>query len=219
MPKFDTSWIAASKIPAPRKNVRRSHRLSLAFPARVTEALNRTGGHKYSQMVVYSGAATPCAERLSKQGFLHRLLMITRRFLLAISPAAILGLRASAFTPGDSWSSKQPEDWSEKDIHQILTKSPWAKTGASRFRRLERRPAWPVPQGAVLQAVESGGPPGGRRSPPGGGPPGGGPPGGGIWRRSRLDTRSWMIVVRWDFPRFPIRLCLQEFAGTRRGIL
>ena len=80
--------------------------------------------------------------------------MITRRFLLAISPAAILGLRASAFTPGDSWSSKQPEDWSEKDIHQILTKSPWAKQVPVDFGDLNGGPPGGAP-GGVLQAVES----------------------------------------------------------------
>ena len=53
MPKFDASWIAASKIPAPRKNVRRSHRLSLAFPARVTEALIEQGVTNIHKMVVY----------------------------------------------------------------------------------------------------------------------------------------------------------------------
>lgn len=29
---------------------------------------------------------------------------------------------------GDAWKKKPPQDWTEKDLHQLLTKSPWAKS-------------------------------------------------------------------------------------------
>lgn len=91
--------------------------------------------------------------------------MMTRRVFVSISPVAFLSLRTAAFG-ADPWTAKKPEDWTDKDDHQILTKSPWAKQVSAEFGN-------PADGGF--------GPPGGGFGPggPGGGPPGGGPPGGG----------------------------------------
>ncbi len=126
--------------------------------------------------------------------------MITRRIVLAISPAAILGLRASAFMP-DSWNDKKPESWSEKDIRQILTRSPWAKEVTVDFGDGNGGPFGGAPGGPP----GGGGPPG--DGPPGGGvggPGGGGPPGGGLGG-SPGSMPEFRIVVRWDSA-LPIRL-------------
>jgi hypothetical protein len=183
MPKFDTSWMAAKKVPAPRKNVSRSQRFSLAFlawviiqfmPKQLFTILHKMAGSLRCR--------NTCVERLLNRSI--RRPMITRRFLLAISPSAIVGMRASAFAPGDPWNDKKPESWSQKDVHQILTKSPWAKEVAIDFGDAD------------------GGPPGG------GGPAGGGPPGGALGGGpgSMPEIR---IVVRWDSA-LPIRLAAKN---------
>jgi hypothetical protein len=52
---------------------------------------------------------------------------MTRREILMLSLAAVPGLSSPA---GEFWNDKKPEDWSEAEIQEILTKSPWAKEGA-----------------------------------------------------------------------------------------
>ena len=48
---------------------------------------------------------------------------------------AILAAAAIAFAGGDVWKAKSMDQWTDKDINEILATSPWAKAGV-------------VPQGA-----------------------------------------------------------------------
>src|SRR5277367_3341277 len=43
--------------------------------------------------------------------------------------AAILGAAAIAFAGGDVWKTKSMDQWTDKDIMEILNTSPWAKPG------------------------------------------------------------------------------------------
>jgi hypothetical protein len=52
---------------------------------------------------------------------------MTRREILMLSLAAVPGLCSPA---GEFWNEKKPEDWSEDEVQEILTRSPWAKEGA-----------------------------------------------------------------------------------------
>jgi hypothetical protein len=52
---------------------------------------------------------------------------MTRREILMLSLAAVPAFCAPA---GEFWNTKKPEDWSEEEIQEILTRSPWAKEGA-----------------------------------------------------------------------------------------
>jgi hypothetical protein len=52
---------------------------------------------------------------------------MTRREILVMSLAAVPALCAPA---GEFWNEKKPEDWTEAEIQEMLTKSPWAKEGA-----------------------------------------------------------------------------------------
>ncbi len=126
--------------------------------------------------------------------------MITRRALISISPVALLGIRASALA-ADPWTAKKPEDWTDKDDHQILTRSPWAKQVSVEFGD-------PGDAG-----FGPGGPPGGG-FPGGGGPPGGGPPGGGFPGGGGPDGMpEFNIVVRWNSA-LPVRLALKNSSET-----
>ena len=42
---------------------------------------------------------------------------------------AILAAAAIAFAGGDVWKTKSMDQWTDKDIIEILTTSPWAKAG------------------------------------------------------------------------------------------
>lgn len=119
--------------------------------------------------------------------------MMTRRALISIFPAVVLGLRASALG-ADSWLTKNPEEWTEKDTHQILTKSPWAKQVSVEFG--DPGDGGFGPRGG---GFGTGGPGGG--GPPGGGPPGGGGPGGG----GDAGPPEFSILVRWASA-LPVRL-------------
>lgn len=128
--------------------------------------------------------------------------MITRRVLISISPAALFGLRATAFA-ADPWTAKKPEDWTEKDDRQILTRSPWAKHVSVEFGDPGDGgfdPGGAGPGGGPGPGGPGGGPPGGG-GPPAGGPPGGGFPGGG----GPGGPPEFNILVRWDSA-FPVRL-------------
>jgi hypothetical protein len=52
---------------------------------------------------------------------------MTRREILMLSLAAVPALCSPA---GEFWNDKKPEDWTEEEIQELLTRSPWAKEGA-----------------------------------------------------------------------------------------
>lgn len=52
---------------------------------------------------------------------------MTRREVLLMSLAAVPALCAPA---SEFWNEKKPEDWTDDEIQEILTRSPWAKEGA-----------------------------------------------------------------------------------------
>jgi hypothetical protein len=52
---------------------------------------------------------------------------MTRREILMLSLAAVPALSSPA---SEFWNEKKPEDWTEDEIQEMLTRSPWAKEGA-----------------------------------------------------------------------------------------
>ena len=52
---------------------------------------------------------------------------MTRREILMLSLAAVPALSSPA---GEFWNDKKPEEWTDTEIQELLTKSPWAKEGA-----------------------------------------------------------------------------------------
>jgi len=52
---------------------------------------------------------------------------MTRREILMLSLAAVPGLCSPA---NEFWNTKKPEEWTEEEIQEMLTRSPWAKEGA-----------------------------------------------------------------------------------------
>ncbi len=52
---------------------------------------------------------------------------MTRREILMLSLAAVPAL---SFPASEFWNDKKPEDWTDQEIQEMLTKSPWAKEGA-----------------------------------------------------------------------------------------
>src|SRR5580704_2537801 len=52
---------------------------------------------------------------------------MTRREILMLSLAAVPALSSPA---SEFWNDKKPEDWTDQEIQEILTRSPWAKEGA-----------------------------------------------------------------------------------------
>src|SRR5487761_2310516 len=52
---------------------------------------------------------------------------MTRRELLMLSLAAMPGLASPA---GEFWNEKKPADWTEDEVKEMLTRSPWAKEGS-----------------------------------------------------------------------------------------
>jgi hypothetical protein len=51
---------------------------------------------------------------------------MTRREILMLSLAAVPALGS----PGEFWSDKKPADWTDDEIQEMLTRSPWAKEGS-----------------------------------------------------------------------------------------
>jgi len=101
--------------------------------------------------------------------------MMTRRRVIAIGMTAPVWAGVSrllAFAPGQFWNERPASEWSETDIEQLLSRSPWAKVAEAQFK---------MPGGDGLQSEGPGGGGGGMGGPPGGGGGGGmgGPPGGG----------------------------------------
>jgi len=100
--------------------------------------------------------------------------MMTRRRVLAIGMttpvwAGVPRLLASAME--QFWNERPASEWSEKEIEQLLSRSPWAKDAEAQFK---------LPGGDGPQSGGPGGGGGGMGGPPGGGGGGmGGPPGGG----------------------------------------
>lgn len=66
---------------------------------------------------------------------------------------------------GDFWNDKQPDQWAEKDVQRLLTKSPWAKDAAVEMDFGD--------MGGPGMGGFGGGPPGMDGPPPGMGGPGG----------------------------------------------
>jgi hypothetical protein len=52
---------------------------------------------------------------------------MTRREILMLSLAAVPALCSPA---SEFWNDKKPEEWTDEEIQQMLTKSPWAKEGS-----------------------------------------------------------------------------------------
>ncbi len=50
---------------------------------------------------------------------------MTRREILILPLAAF-----PAFSAGEFWNDKKPEDWTNEEIQEMLTRSPWAKEGS-----------------------------------------------------------------------------------------
>jgi hypothetical protein len=50
---------------------------------------------------------------------------MTRREILMLSLAAVPAFSASEF-----WNDKKPEDWTDDEVREMLTRSPWAKEAA-----------------------------------------------------------------------------------------
>lgn len=52
---------------------------------------------------------------------------MTRREILVLAMAAVPALSSPA---GEFWNEKKPEDWTDDEVQEMLTRSPWAKEGA-----------------------------------------------------------------------------------------
>ena len=89
--------------------------------------------------------------------------MMTRRRVLAIgitTPVWAGVPRLLAFAPGQFWNERPASEWSEKEIEQLLSRSPWAKDAETQFK---------LPGGDGPQSGGPGGGGGGMGVPPGGG--------------------------------------------------
>ncbi len=113
--------------------------------------------------------------------------MLTRRYALATLSGGCFA--AWGFAPGDVWNEKPRDEWPQKDVQRLLTKSPWAKVTA------------PDMDTGGLDGPGMGGPPMG--GPGGMGGPGTGGPGG---RGGPFDME---IVVRWESAE-PVRLAAKN---------
>src|ERR1035438_6409557 len=52
---------------------------------------------------------------------------MSRRAMLALAGAALAPWELLEATPSDFWNKKDPSKWSQDEIDQLTTKSPWAK--------------------------------------------------------------------------------------------
>lgn len=113
--------------------------------------------------------------------------MVTRREALLTGVGLVLAPAHEllGFGGKDFWNTKEPSDWTDKEVAKILTQSPWAKEAA-----------------VEIYAGDMGGEGG-----PGGAGPPGGPPGGGPGGLPRSKT-----VVRWESSK-PVRLAKKESLG------
>lgn len=64
-------------------------------------------------------------------------MMITRRraVLACLGMGSFAGIRTWAASPREFWNDKDPAEWSEDEIHRLLTKSPWAKEVRAKSNR------------------------------------------------------------------------------------
>src|SRR5579863_6941013 len=98
------------------------------------------------------------------------------------------GAAAASAWAKDFWNEKKPPDWTEDDIHEMLTKSPWAKDASI----LDTAALNGVPTPRIGGLSRRGG-----RSGTAGNPP---PTGG--------SSNSWTAIVRWESA-LPVRDALK----------
>jgi len=115
--------------------------------------------------------------------------MMTRRTAILVG-LGLGGTGAASAWAKDFWNEKKPSDWTEEDIQQILTKSPWAKD-ASIFDTAAHKGLSTAPRGVGVSR-RRGGTSGTAGSPlPSGG-----------------NSNSWSAIVRWDSA-LPVRDALK----------
>jgi hypothetical protein len=115
--------------------------------------------------------------------------MMTRRSAILMG-LGLGGAAASSAWAKDFWNEKKPSEWTEEDIQQLLTKSPWARD-ASIFDAAAHKGLSTAPRGVGGTSRR-----GGRTSAPGSPLPSGG------------SLSSWSAIVRWDSA-LPIRDALK----------
>jgi len=116
--------------------------------------------------------------------------MLTRRRVISIglmTPACAGWSRLLAYAPGQFWDEKPSAEWSEQDVRQILSHSPWAKRAEARIKQ---------PDGGGPQSGGPGGDGGSMGGPLGGGGGMAGPPGGGMGGPGGMPQIE--ATVRWE---------------------
>jgi hypothetical protein len=116
--------------------------------------------------------------------------MMTRRSAVLVG-LGLGGAVAARAWAKDFWSEKKPEDWTEDEVQQMLTKSPWAKD-ASIFDSAAHKGLSSAPRAGGIS--RRGG------TPSGGGTPLPSPTGG--------SSGSWRATVRWESA-LPVRDALK----------
>jgi len=115
--------------------------------------------------------------------------MMTRRTAILVG-LGLGGAAAGSAWAKDFWNEMKPSDWTEEDIQQILTKSPWAKD-ASIFDTAAHKGLSTAPRGVGVSR-RRGGTSGTAGSP----------------LPSASNSNSWSATVRWDSA-LPIRDALK----------
>ena len=105
--------------------------------------------------------------------------MITRRSAI-LTALGLGGAAAAGAWAKEFWNEKKPEDWTEDDIQQMLTRSPWAKD-ASIFDTAAHKGLSTAPRGGGLSRRRGGATPNAGNPLPSGG-----------------HSNSWTAIVRWD---------------------
>jgi hypothetical protein len=119
--------------------------------------------------------------------------MVTRRQAILYGIGGIGAGPYLAWAADPFWVKKPPVEWSEKEIRQILSKSPWAREAEMAFS----------PDGGGMEGGPGGPPPGGMDGPPPGGVGGPGGPGGPMG--------DMQVIVRWETAA-PIRAARKQSA-------
>ena len=149
--------------------------------------------------------------RLTSMSHHVSLIPMSRRTMLALAGAALAPWELLEATTTDFWNKKDPSKWSQDEIDQLTTKSPWAKQVTATY-------APGANDGGYGNGSPNGNPNGGNY-PSGGGYPGGGMPrigiggigigmprgrgmGGGQGRNGQGNGRgnlsTYKGTVRWD---------------------
>jgi hypothetical protein len=55
--------------------------------------------------------------------------VLTRRKALLLGLGVPVSVSCWSLAPGEFWNDKNPSAWSEKELHRLLNRSPWAKQG------------------------------------------------------------------------------------------